>query len=78
LRTPKLPIAVNGAGDLFAALFFHHWLEARAAREALSRAASGVYAIVAATLAAGSRELAVIAAQEELVRPTHLFPAAAI
>ena len=29
LRTPRLPIAVNGAGDLFAALFFHHWLELR-------------------------------------------------
>ena len=29
LRTPKLPIAVNGAGDLFAALFFHHWLDER-------------------------------------------------
>ena len=35
LRTPKLPIAVNGAGDLFAALFFHHWLETRATPEAL-------------------------------------------
>src|ERR1700729_478457 len=36
LRTPKLPIAVNGAGDLFAALFFHRWLETHDTPEALS------------------------------------------
>jgi pyridoxine kinase len=75
LRTPKLPIAVNGAGDVFAALFFHHWLEARATPEALSRAASSVHAIVSATLAEGSRELALIAAQDELIRPSQLFAA---
>lgn len=75
LRTPKLPIAVNGAGDVFAALFFHHWLGARATPEALSRAASSVHAIVSATLAKGSRELALIAAQDELIRPSQLFAA---
>src|SRR5271155_2041779 len=75
LRTPKLPIAVNGAGDLFAALFFHHWLETRATPDALSRAASSVHAIVTATAAAGSRELALVAAPDELVRPTRLFAA---
>ena len=75
LRTPKLPIAVNGAGDLFAALFFHHWLETRATPDALSRAASSVHAIVGATMAAGSRELALIAAQDKLTRPPQLFAA---
>jgi len=75
LRTPKLPIAVNGAGDLFAALFFHHWLETGATPVALSRAASSVHAIVTATKAAGSRELALISAQNELVRPSRLFAA---
>lgn len=73
-RTPKLPIAVNGAGDLFAALFFHHWLETRATPEALSRASSSVHAVVKATLAAGSRELSLIAAQDELTNPSQLFP----
>ncbi len=73
LRTPKLPIAVNGAGDLFAALFFHHWLETRTTPEALSRAASSVHAVVAATAAAGSRELMLVAAQDEIVRPSRLF-----
>jgi pyridoxine kinase len=78
LRTPKLPIAVNGAGDLFAALFFHHWLEARGTRQALSRAASSVHGIVAATHAAKSRELALVAAQDELVRPSRLIEAEAV
>jgi len=78
LRAPKLPIAVNGAGDLFAALFFHHWLETRGTCQALSRAASSVHGIVAATHAAGSRELALIAAQDELVRPSRLIEAEAL
>jgi pyridoxine kinase len=73
LRTPKLPIAVNGAGDLFAALFFHHWLETHDTPEALSRAASAVHAIVNATMAAGSRELSLIAAQDEFTRSSQLF-----
>jgi pyridoxine kinase len=75
LRTPKLPIAVNGAGDLFAALFFHHWLETGVTPETLSRAASSAHAIVTATKAAGSRELILVAAQDELVRPSRLFAA---
>ena len=73
LRTPKAPIAVNGAGDVVAALFLHHWLERRDAAEALARAASAVYGLVAATQAAGSRELALIAAQDQLVNPSRLF-----
>jgi pyridoxine kinase len=78
LRAPRLPIAVNGAGDLFAALFFHHWLETRSAPEALSSAASSVHAVVSATLAAGSRELSLIAAQDELTRPSRRFAAQAV
>ncbi len=78
LRTPKLPIAVNGTGDLFAALFFHHWLETRGTRQALSRAASSVHAIVAATHAAESRELALVAAQDELARPSRIYEAEAV
>ena len=73
LRTPKLPIAVNGAGDLIAALFFFHWLRSGSGAEALASAASSVFGIVAATLAAGERELALIAAQDEIVKPSRLF-----
>ena len=74
LRTPRLPIAVNGAGDLIAALFFLHWLKRRAAAEALASAASSVYAVVAATLAAGGRELRIVEAQQELVHPAKEMP----
>ena len=78
LRTPNLPISVNGSGDVFAALFFHHWLGNHDTPEALSRAASSVYAVVKATLASGSRELSLIAAQDELTRPSQLFAAEAV
>lgn len=74
-RTPRLPVAVNGAGDLFAALFFHHWLTSGSTPAALSSAVSSVFGIVAATVAAGRRELAVVAAQEEFLRPSRVFPA---
>jgi pyridoxine kinase len=74
-RTPRLPIAVNGAGDLFAALFFHHWLDGGSTPTALSRAVSSVLGIVAATLAGGRRELALIDAQAELPRPSQVIPA---
>ncbi len=73
LRTPKLPIAVNGAGDLVAALFFFHWLSSGSAAEALAAAASSVYGVVAATAAAGARELEIIPAQDDFVRPTRRF-----
>ena len=75
VRTPNLPISVNGSGDLFAALFFHHWLEAHDTRDALSRATSSVHAIVKATLDSGLRELSLIAAQEEFTSPSQLFAA---
>ncbi len=78
LRTPRLPIAVNGAGDLIAALFFFHWLERRSTADALAAAAASVYGVVAATAAAGVRELALVEAQDELVRPTKRFRAEAI
>jgi pyridoxine kinase len=55
----------NGAGDAVAALFLSHWLTTRDPALALARAASGIYAIFEATRAAGTRELALIAAQDE-------------
>ena len=78
VRTPNLPISVNGSGDVFAALFFHHWLQTHQTSEALSRAASSVYAIVKATLDLGSRELSLVAAQDEFTNPSQLFAAEAV
>ena len=77
VRHPRLPVDFSGTGDLFAALFFHHWLATGSLRESLSRTASSVYGIVAATHRAGDRELAIVEAQEELVHPSRHFEAEA-
>ncbi len=74
-RTQRLPIAVNGAGDLFAALFFHHRLDSGSTQAALSKAVSSTFGIVATTLSSGRRELALVDAQEELLRPSQVVPA---
>ena len=48
VRTPRLGLSVNGAGDAIAALFFVHWLRRRSAAEALSAAVSSVHGLLAA------------------------------
>ena len=53
-------------------------LETHNARDALSRATSSVHAIVRATLDSCSRELSLIAAQEEFTSPSQLFAAEAV
>lgn len=75
VRTPFLPVAVNGAGDAIAALFFVHYLQTRDAAEALARAASSVYGLLRRTAEAGSREIVLIEAQDEFVKPTTRFEA---
>jgi pyridoxine kinase len=73
VRTPRLGVAVNGAGDAVAALFLAHWLETRSAAEALGRAAASVYGLLARTEQARSREILLVAAQDEVVSPSHAF-----
>lgn len=73
LRTPKLDCAVNGAGDAIAALFLVHCLRSNDPAYALRQAASSIYGVLRQTVAAGSREILSIAAQEEFVRPSRLF-----
>jgi pyridoxine kinase len=75
VRTPRLDISANGAGDCIAALFFLHWLTARSAKIALERAVASVFGLLARTAAANSRELLLIAAQDEFVVPTQSFEA---
>jgi pyridoxine kinase len=75
VRTPHLPVSVNGAGDAIAALFFVHYLETRDAGEALSRAASSIYGLLKRTAEAGSREILLVDAQDEFVQPTTRFEA---
>jgi pyridoxine kinase len=78
VRTPKLPLAVNGAGDAIAALFFAHYLRNGKISEALSLAASAVFGVLAKTSETGAREIQLVAAQEEIVKPSRLFEAEAL
>ena len=73
VRTPKLGISVNGAGDAIAALFFVHWKSSHSTADALARAASSAYGLLARTAAAGSREILTVAAQDEFVTPSRVF-----
>ncbi len=73
VRTPRLDISVNGAGDAIAALFFVHWLKTRSTAEALALAASSVYGLLRRTAEAGSREILTVAAQDEFVAPSTRF-----
>ena len=75
LRTPKLPLSVNGAGDAIAALFFAHYLRTGEIRQALSSAGSSIFGILSCTAEMGSREIQLIAAQDEIVKPSRLFEA---
>ena len=75
LRTPRLRLAVNGAGDAIAALFLFHRLRTGSSVAALEAAASSIFGVLKQTAEAGSREILTIAAQEEFVTPTRLFRA---
>jgi pyridoxine kinase len=75
LRTPKLPLTVNGAGDAIAALFFAHYLRNGKIDQALSRAASAIFGVLAKTAEMGAREIQIVAAQHEIVAPSRVFEA---
>jgi pyridoxine kinase len=69
VRTPRLPMTMNGSGDLTAALFTAHLKETGSAADALAATASTVYAVLTATLESGERELRIIAAQDAIAHP---------
>jgi pyridoxine kinase len=75
LRTPRLPVAVNGAGDAIAALFLYHRLRTGSAVAALEAAGSSIHGLLRHTANAGAREIQLVAAQEEFVAPTRVFRA---
>jgi pyridoxine kinase len=78
VRTPKLALAINGAGDAVAALFFAHYLRGGKLAEALSRAASSIFGVLAKTAESGAREIQLIAAQDQIVRPSRVFEVQAL
>lgn len=75
LRTPRLAVTVNGAGDAMAALFLFHYLRAGSAVAALEAAGSSVWGLLHRTAEAGSREILTVAAQDEFIAPARRFQA---
>ncbi len=74
VTTPRLERNFTGSGDLTAAVFLAHFLRTRDAGEALGHTADAVYSVLRATTDASASELQLVAAQDEIVRPTHHFP----
>ena len=73
VRTPRLDAALNGAGDTIAAMFFVHLLQSGSLPEALAAASASIYGLLRRTRDAGAREMLLIEAQDEIVRPTDRF-----
>ncbi|HEU4976929.1 MAG TPA: pyridoxal kinase PdxY [Baekduia sp.] len=73
VRTPRLDLSVNGAGDMIAAMFYVHRERSGSTPEALAAAAASTWSVLKATEDAGSRELLLVATQGEIVAPSRLF-----
>jgi pyridoxine kinase len=73
VETPRLPIVLNGCGDVTAAVFLAHLLRGQPLPDALALTASSIFAVIETTLRQGRYELALVAAQQELLSPTRRF-----
>jgi pyridoxine kinase len=71
--TPLLPRTFTGAGDLTAAVFLAHRLRGADLPTALAETAAAVFGVLRVTVEGGESELALVRAQDELVRPTSRF-----
>jgi pyridoxine kinase len=78
VRTPKLPISPNGTGDLFASLFASARVRGQETPDALSHAASAIFAVLERTAVRGTEEMRIVESGELLVKPKRRFEAVAI
>ena len=78
IETPLLPVNVNGAGDMTAALFFAHWRKSGSIQIALELTTGAVFGVLEATVAAGAREIQLIKGQESIANPSRRFQAARV
>ena len=76
VETPFLPLAPtpNGMGDVFSAVFLAKLLAGAPLPRALEHATAVLYGLVK-RVEAGSRDLPLVAAQDEIVRPSEAFAA---
>ncbi len=78
VRTPKLLISPSGTGDLFASLLVSARIGGSDTPEALSHAASAVFAVLERTAVRGTEEMRIVESAEQLVHPKRRFDAIAI
>mgnify|MGYP001202610202 CR=1 FL=1 len=76
--TPRLPISPNGTGDLFAALFVAARVRGLGTPDALSHAASAIFAVLERTAARGTGEMRIVESAEGLLNPKRKFEPIAI
>jgi pyridoxine kinase len=74
VETPRLPATLNGCGDVTAAIFLAHVLRRASLAEALALTAAAMFALIGTTVRLGRYELALVAAQDELISPRRHFP----
>ena len=75
VETPRLPVMLNGCGDVTAALFLGHLLGGDTLPEALSRTAASMFALIETTVGLGRYELALVASRAELTEPSRTYAA---
>jgi pyridoxine kinase len=75
VETPRLPVDLNGCGDVTAALFLGRLLLGESLERALAATAASMFAVIDTTVRLGRYELALVAAREELARPSRVFAA---
>ena len=73
VETPRLPIVLNGCGDVTAALFLARLLHGENLPDALANTAAAIFAVIETTARLGRYELALVAAQDELAAPSRRF-----
>lgn len=77
VRTPLIPLDPprNGTGDAVAALFLGNYLKAQEVVQSLENAVSALYGLLEITHRMNSREIQLVAAQEEYLNPSQRFAA---
>lgn len=77
VQTPLIPLDPprNGTGDAIAALFLGNYLKTGSVKKSLENAVSALYALLELTHQRGTREIQLVAAQEEYVNPSRTFEA---
>ncbi|WGF89902.1 pyridoxal kinase PdxY [Marinivivus vitaminiproducens] len=74
VRTPRLPVNLNGTGDAFTALLLGHYLQTGRVDRALGAAVATLFGVIEATAQAGVRELRLVASQDGIRHPEARFP----